>query len=379
METEELGNAGTDPIVMIGYVCALRQTVSDRIAIRGIGERLPDHYQFDTERMRAGGVDAVMLSVAATGPPGVPDEATSPVFEYMEELLALIESHRDIVGLARDAGEVRDLRAQGRLAIVAHMTGTASLGGEVGRLERLYELGLRSLHFSPDAAGEAGGTWGLTPFGRRLIAEMDRLWMPVDLSHISDRAFWEALEVCEGQVYASHSNCRELCAVARNLTDEMIAALAERDGVIGTHFAGHFCDEEFGAAMAEARDRYLADVYRLAEDLRRRFPDPLDYQRAFFDPGINPGFAPDYHDRFGFPAAPPLQRMVDHIDHICELVGPRHVAIGSDFNGISRPMIVRGLEDISKTPAIADELRRRGYAEADIRAIMGENWLRLLA
>jgi len=320
-----------------------------------------------------------MLSVAATGPPRLQDESASPVFEYLEDLLALIGGHADTIGLASDAADIGELRAQRRLALVAHMTGTAALRGEVGALERLHDLGLRSLHFSSDAAGEAGGTDGLTPFGRDLVAQMDRLGMPVDVSHTSDSAFWEVLEHSEGSVYASHSNCRALCDVARNLTDEMIVALADRDGVIGAHFAGHFCDEQFGADMAEARGRYIADVSRLTEELERQFPGPLDYQRAFFDPSINPGFAPDYHDQFGFPPAPPLQRMVDHIDRICDLVGPQHVAIGSDFNGIARSMIVRGLEDVSKTPAIAHELRRRAYSEGDVRAIMGENWLRLLA
>jgi membrane dipeptidase len=262
-----------------------------------------------------------------------------------------------------------------------HMTGSAQLGGDVRRLAGYHRLGVRSLHFSRDAAGGSEDPGdddaGLTPFGRDVVREMDGLEMPIDVSHASDKAFWEILECSRGKVYASHSNCRALCAARRNLTDEMIRAVADRDGVVGMHFSSGLCDAVHDRASNACLKPYLEDVNRLLDDLRRQHPDPWEFQKAFLDPAVNPGFAPDTYDRFGFPPVLPFTRMVDHIDHVCALVGARHVAIGSDWNGGRTSM--QGLEHIGCMPNLTRELAVRGHGAREIRNILGGNWLRLFA
>ncbi len=159
---------------------------------------------------------------------------------------------------------------------------------------------------------------GLSQFGVEVVEELNRLGMIVDVSHLSDAGFWDVMEISKDPVVASHSNARAVCAHPRNMTDDMIRALAERGGVMGMNFAPDFVHKK----------------------------------------------------------KPSVETLVDHIDHIVDLVGPEHVGLGSDFDGI--PDTPKGLEDASKMPAITEELVKREYSEDYIRLILGGNHLRLL-
>lgn len=213
----------------------------------------------------------------------------------------------------------------GRVRVLLAVEGGEALQGSLEALRLLYRLGVRSLTLTwnrnnelADGAGEPAAR-GLTAFGRQVVAEMGRLGMLVDVSHLGERGFWDTLEAAAGPLAASHSCCRRLHDHPRNLTDEQLQALAAREGVAGVTLAPDFLGE----------------------------------------------------------GAVGVAEVLAHIEHACAVAGPRAVGIGSDLDGVE-PLPV-GLEDASALPRLAEELLRRNYREEDVRWIMGENWLRLLA
>jgi membrane dipeptidase len=173
---------------------------------------------------------------------------------------------------------------------------------------------------------------GLSPFGKQVVAEMNRLGMIVDISHVSDKTFWDALEVSKAPLLASHSSCRALSGHPRNMTDEMIKALAAKGGVIQINYSTTFLSNE------------------LYEATQKNVP-PEDRPKVSWE------------------------KIVDHIDHAVKLVGPTHVGLGSDFDGTTVPV---GMEDVSKLPKITEALLAKGYSEQDVTNILGGNLLRLM-
>jgi len=200
---------------------------------------------------------------------------------------------------------------------------------------------------------------GVSPFGRELIAEMNRLGILVDVAHISDEAFYDVLKYSTKPVVSTHSCCRALCDVPRNMTDQMIKDLAAQGGVIQINFYPPFLDKDYSLAVAP-----LLDAYEEAEELFRENPVAHEKRMKEAKKAL-----------FALPR-PSYKRVVDHIDHVVSLVGPDHVGIGSDFDGIE--VCPEGLEDISRLPVLTEELCARGYSFTDIEKIMGGNFLRLL-
>jgi len=279
----------------------------------------------DLPRLRAGGVDVQVFALYIE-PQYKPERATARVLRLWDVLRGALAGAGDAVRLCRTASDLDAAAATGQLAAILSIEGGEAIGTDLALLRALHALGVRAMGLTwnernaiADGAGESRAQGGLTEFGREVVAEMDRLGMVVDVSHLCERSFWDVLEVARGPVVASHSNARALCDHVRNLRDEQIRALASAGGVMGMNFFANFLDAE---------------------------PDRAD-----------------------------VGRLCDHIDHICALVGPGHVGLGSDFDGIGRTP--RGLQDCSRMPAITEELLRRGYAEADVRAILGGNFLRV--
>jgi membrane dipeptidase len=204
---------------------------------------------------------------------------------------------------------------------------------------------------------------GLTPFGKQVVLEMNRLGMLVDISHVADKTFYDVVEVSKAPVIASHSSSRALASAPRNMTDDMLVALAKNGGVAMVNFYPVFLSDEVAKA-SKARDEKLKP-----EIAALKAKDPNE--------------GPEYQEGVRkLMAANPLPKVswtviVDHIDHMVKVAGIDHVGIGSDFDGI--PGTPEGMEDVSKLPAIPAELKRRGYSDADIRKIMGENFMRVFA
>ena len=185
---------------------------------------------------------------------------------------------------------------------------------------------------------------------------MNRIGMMIDVSHISDEAFWDVMRVSKAPVIASHSSCRAIANMQRNMSDDMIKALAKNGGVIMINFGSSFLNREWGKRtnyiLQQIRDKYRGDFGmwgKMWDEMNQKDPLP--------------------------PAT--LKDLIDHIDHVVRLVGPDYVGLGSDFDGVSALPV--GMEDVSKLPAITYELLKRGYKEEDIRKILGGNLLRVMS
>jgi len=282
--------------------------------------------QLDFDLMRAGGLDAAFFAVDVTLAWRNHLPYALDAFGYF---LADLAAHPNACTVARTAADLEAARAAGRLAAILVIENSDALEGSLNVLHAFHALGVRSitLTHNPSALAAAGNAerdsgGGLTRFGRVLVREMNRLGMLVDVSHIAPRGFSDVLEVSERPVIASHSCCAALCHHPRNLTDEQLRALAAAGGVVGITFVPSFLH--------------------------------ADWQDALRPPGV-------------------FERLVEHLDHAVQTIGPAHVAIGSDFDGGGT-----ALESAAEYPRLTAALLARGYPADAVRAILGDNVLRLL-
>jgi membrane dipeptidase len=259
----------------------------------------------------------------------------------------------------------------GRFSVFLGLENGSPIGNDLGELARWYDAGVRYMtlcHSADnqicDSCASANKTWhGLSPFGREVVAEMNRLGMLVDVSHVSDETFYDVVGLSTKPVVATHSCCRALANHPRNMTDEMIVRIARTGGVIQINFYPLFLDNGFGSILAES------GIMERGEAIESEFiKDPSDpVKRAAWNA---------VQDELMSLPRPSYKRIADHIDHAVSLVGTDHVGLGSDFDGIE--VTPSGLEDISMMPVLFDELRYRGYSESDIEKIAGTNFLRVL-
>ncbi|MGH9835364.1 MAG: dipeptidase, partial [Blastocatellia bacterium] len=199
---------------------------------------------------------------------------------------------------------------------------------------------------------------GLTDFGREVVREMNRLGMMVDISHVADKTFWDAVEVSQAPVIASHSSARALTDIPRNMTDDMLKAVAKKGGVVMVNFGKSFVNTKYvkpsaetQAKMDEIRNQYSGDPATMRAKLR---------------------------ELQGPPPRVTLDMLIEHFVHIAKVAGIDHVGIGSDFDGVGG-QLPEGMEEISKLPAITYELLKRGYSDTDVKKVLGENFLRTMA
>jgi membrane dipeptidase len=202
-----------------------------------------------------------------------------------------------------------------------------------------------------DSSGDAGKHGGLTSFGREVVREMNRLGMMVDISHVADRTFWDVMETSRAPVFASHSSCRALSNVPRNMTDEMIRAVAKGGGVVQINFGCNFLSQKNADAMAAVRPKI--------QELQARGAGRDAIREVLAT----------------VPRAT-LDDVVAHIEHVVKIAGVDHVGIGSDFDGVS--CTPAGLDDVSKFPSLTRALLERGYSAEKIRKIYGGNLLRVM-
>ncbi|MFP4201179.1 MAG: dipeptidase [Clostridia bacterium] len=326
-----------DALVVDGHVDTLMAAVKGQ---RKLGERSHEGHA-DFPRLREGGVN-VQLFAHYIEPDFKPDRGLLRFMQMADAFFREVEENGDIATHVKTVSDIERLRAEGKLGCVMSIEGAEAIAGDLGVLRVLFRLGVRVIGLTwnqrnllADGIGEARTGGGLTELGVAAVREMDRLGVVVDVSHLSDPGFWDVVEVSRRPFVASHSNSRAVCDHPRNLTDDQIKALARAGGVMGMNFAPNFVHPDLGAKA-----------------------DPVSGSRAA-------------------PNAPraTLEMVLDHIDHIVELVGPEHVGLGSDFDGIGDTP--DGLEDPTKLPDLTAGLLRRGYPEDDVRAILGGNFLRV--
>jgi EmrB/QacA subfamily drug resistance transporter len=317
----------------------------------------------DIPRLVEGGVGGQFWSVYVPSKLAG-DAAVTAVLEQIDIVHRMVRQYPSRFELALTADEVEEAFAAGKIASLLGAEGGHSIGGSLGVLRSLYELGVRYMTLTHNSSvGWASSATddvvpgGLTDFGREVVAEMQRLGMLVDLSHVSPSTMHAALDVARAPVIFSHSSALALCDNPRNVPDEVLTRLAGNGGVCMVTFVPFFvsqaCNDWFKALRAEAERRGL---------------DPADLHAVF-------SILPEWERANPLPTAT-LAQVADHAEHIRAVAGIEHVGIGGDFDGT--PNVAAGLEDVSRYPALFTELLRRGWSEADCKAIAGGNVLRVL-
>jgi membrane dipeptidase len=259
------------------------------------------------------------------------------------------------------------------MGFIPQLTGVY-LDGSIDLLDSYWELGVRMAHPPFDTRASDIRAWqsrqGLTAFGRQVLRRMERLGMIVDLSHASDRMVQEALELASGPVVVSHGMCRSLCPTGRNLTDEQIRRIAGTGGVVGLHFAGQLIDPEYGERLEASGFR--EELARWVGDLERRYPDPGEFARVRYD--IRRWERSRAYRLYQSVPPPGIDKVVDHLDRMVGLAGIDHVCVGSDYDLGNVP---KALDGADKLPALTHAIRRRGYSQADVRKVLGGNFMRV--
>ncbi|MDT5270454.1 MAG: rane dipeptidase [Acidobacteriota bacterium] len=329
----------------------------------------------DAVRMREGGLDAQFFSVWVEpefyGTGG--ESAIARADEQVEAIRALAERHPEIWSFATTAADIRRAHGEGKLAALLGLEGGYAIDERLERVEHYFNRGVRyitptwthSLSWAGSSGDAEGAARGLNDFGRAVIREMNRLGMLVDVSHVSDKTFWDIVETSTSPVVATHSNCRALTDVPRNLTDDMIRAIAETGGVVCVVFYPGFLDLDWRAK----KEAVEAEIMPLIEEAGRRAEGPGSSGRIARDRVREREFAARL-------APVPFTRVADHIDHIVGLTSIEHVGCGSDFDGITATPA--GLSNVAELPNLTAELLRRGYTAEDVTKILGGNVLRVM-
>jgi membrane dipeptidase len=326
----------------------------------------------DIPRLREGGISAIFFAVwipsRVQGPP-----AAQRALAQLNAVREHVRQHPADLILATSAEEIRTAHREGKIAILIGIEGGQMINCDLAVLAKFAAMGARYMTLThsgnvewADSSGDAPVHHGLTAFGKKVIHEMNLLGLLVDISHISDKTFRDVLAVSQAPVFASHSSCRALCDAPRNLSDEMIRALAAKGGVIQINYHVGFLSQEFRDAEKNnprINDAIAAEVQNRCcgnEGLELIEGDRLT--REFVLRGQLP--------RVGW------SKIIEHLDHALQLVGPEHVGLGSDFDGANMPF---GMEDATQVPKITDALLDKGYSEDDVKKILGENTLRVMA
>jgi membrane dipeptidase len=326
---------------------------------------------FDFERAREGGLDALFMAIFS--PPEYEENGTARALA--DSLIDMVEGLAvkapEKFGIATGIGDVEALGREGKIAVLLGMENGAPLAGDIENVGYFHRRGVRYItlvHTEDnricDSSFDDSRTWkGLSPFGKAVVREMNRIGMMIDVSHVSDDAFYQVVELSEAPVIATHSGCRHFTpGWERNIDDRMIEALAAGGGMVGINFGSFFVNDESRRKFSDAYEktrRYARD-----RDLDMDDAEVRGYWKALTDE--NPiGYA-DVSD------------VADHIDHVVKLVGVEHVGFGSDFDGLG-DTLPTGLKDVSDYPNLILELLKRGYTDGDIKKICSENVLRVWA
>ncbi|HYK43105.1 MAG TPA: dipeptidase [Thermoanaerobaculia bacterium] len=328
----------------------------------------------DIPRLKEGGVTGAFF--AAYVPASFANGgAARKTLELMDLIHRLAERHGELV-FADSPDGVRAAKRAGKIAVLIGIEGGHAIEDSLGALSSFARLGARYMtltHTNTNHWADSSGNFfawdfdpgkvavheGLTAFGREVVLEMNRLGMLVDVSHVSDKTIADVLATSKAPVFASHSSCRALSGIPRNLTDDQIRAIAAKGGVVMVNVSSTFLDQkvvdEFIRQKAALAPKFAEIAQRLGNDPARREAEIAALIEKL------PRGRTDW------------KKAVDHIERIMKIAGPKSVGLGTDFDGIPDPPA--GLEDVSKLPMLTEELLRRGHSEEDVRGVLGENFL----
>src|SRR5437879_1023919 len=325
----------------------------------------------DVPRMRAGGLGAIFFSVwipsKVTGP-----DAVNRALTQIEAVREQVRAHPKDLALATTAAEVRTAHKQGKIAALMGVEGGHMINSDLDVLRKFAGLGVRYVTLThsgncewADSSTDKPVHNGLADFGKEIVREMNRLGVIVDISHVSDKTFYDALETSKAPLFASHSSCRAICDAPRNMTDQMMKDLAAKGGVVQINYHVGFLSQEFRdaeKANPEINKAISAEVTKRCGDNEGcQLIEGDHITREYVEQGKLPRV------EFG--------KIIEHIDHAVKVAGVDHVGLGSDFDGANMPY---GMEDATKLPKITEALLQKGYSEGDVRKILGENTLRVM-
>lgn len=330
-----------------------------------------DGGNFDYPRAVAGGLNAAFMSIYTPAELEAEGKSKALAEELIDTVEKIVAAAPEKFAFAYSPADIERNFEQGLISLPMGMENGSPLAGDIANVRHFYERGIRYITLAhslsnalSDSSYDDNKRWGgLSDFGVEVVHEMNRLGIIVDVSHISDGAFEDVLDVARAPVIASHSSCRYFTpGFERNMSDEMITRLAENGGIIMINFGSSFLTAEANAYSEAFGDAFDAYVEGNGDD------EPSEEASEQFRDNYEAEHGP-------FPYAT-LDETLDHFDHVVELVGIDHVGIGSDFDGVGDSLPI-GLKDVSAYPHLVSGLLERGYNEAEIKKILGQNFLRV--
>ena len=345
-------------------------TPSQILRLRDLGQD-NDYAHVDFPKLRQGGVDGAFFALYI---PATLDDDPQKAYSYAMELLdgvnRTLTKYPGLAALTVSEAEAMSNKSADLFSVFIGLENASPIDS-FERLNEFYNKGVRYVtlcHSANNAICDSCAPrvkkWGgLSPFGKELVAEMNRLGMLIDVSHVSDDTFYDVLKYSTKPVVATHSCCRALCDHPRNMTDDMIRALAAAGGVIQINFYPLFLDGSFREVLSDS------GIEERGELVEKEFiADPAN-------PAKRAAWNAIQAELIALPR-PSYKLIADHIDHVVSLVGIDHVGLGSDYDGIE--VTPKGMENVSMMPKLFEELRHRGYSETDLDKIASENFFRLL-
>ncbi len=328
----------------------------------------------DIIRLKEGGVDVQLFSIWCGSDFGN-GRAFKRSIEMIDSLTSLVKRSSENISFAKNYKEMEKILQQGKMVALIGVEGGHMIEDSLSYLDSLAKRGMNyltltwnnSTSWATSAAdekekGDSLEFKGLTKFGRKVVSRLNELGVMVDLSHVGEHTFWDAIAITKKPVIVSHSSVYAICPSRRNLKDDQIKAVAKNNGVICINFYSGFIDSNYSSRVKEIRKNFksLVDSIKQAN---------TDYWRA--ELSTDSALAPYY-----LAARPPLSQLIDHIEYVAKLVGPDYVGLGSDFDGVES--LPKDMNDVTFLPNITRELLTRGYREQDVEKILGGNVMRVL-
>lgn len=336
-----------------------------------LGGEPPAPYRTSLARMKQGGLTAEFFSLYVKPWYVTHGGAARRTLDMIDSVYRAVERHPNDLMIATSAADIRRAKRMNKIAALMGIEGGHAIEDSLPTLREFYRLGVRYMTLTwnntnnwADAGRGEKKHGGLSPYGRQVVQEMNRLGMLVDVSHVSDDTMRDALDVSKAPIIASHSSARALSNVPRNIPDDLLKRIAKNGGVVSVNFYTEFVDEKTVGPQSDERSKRLKAHQ---EEINRKYandPERLGEESDKLE-AANP-----------LPPLP-ISKLIDHIDHIVKVAGIDHVGIGADFDGAND--MPEGARDVSMLPNITYELLKRGYSEQDIRKILGENFLRVFA
>ena len=326
----------------------------------------------DIPRMREGGLNAIFFSIwipsKTVGP-----EAVKKAVDQIDAVREAVRKHPNDLVLATTADEIRSAKKQNKIAALMGVEGGHMIDNDLAVLRSYAALGVRYMTLThmgntdwADSSTDTPAHNGLTDFGKQVVQEMNRLGVMVDISHVSDKTFYDAIATSKAPVIASHSSARALTEAPRNMSDDMMRALAKNGGVIQINYHVGFISQEF----RDFEKAHPEAEKEINEEVKKRCGDNESCSLVMGDQVVR-----DLMQAGKLPKVD-WTKIIDHIDHAVKIAGIDHVGLGSDFDGAVMPI---GMQDVTHLPQITDALFQKGYSDSDIRKILGENTLRVMS